>query len=212
MNEIDDGALLLIFVKNPVKGAVKTRLAKAIGEEKALSVYRRLLKLAKSATDPLDVSKQVWYSQFIDLDDMWSMQEYDKQLQQGRDLGLRMQTAFRKAFASGFEKVVIIGSDCPELSTPILQQAFQLLEEHEVVVGPSQDGGYYLLGMTEFYPALFEQKKWSTPAVYEQTIQQLKGMNVSYRLLPLLNDIDTKADLQASGIDIAKSDRECNSL
>lgn len=204
--------VLLIFVKNPVKGAVKTRLAKAIGEEKALSVYRKLLQLTKAATDPLDVSKQVWYSQSVDPDDLWAPDKYDKQLQQGDDLGLRMQTAFRKAFADGFERVVIIGSDCAEINAEIIREAFRRLDKCDVVVGPSADGGYYLLGMTEFYPDLFEQKKWSTPTVYKQTIQQLKGMEISHHALPVLNDIDTAEDLQASGIDIAKSDRECNSL
>lgn len=189
---------LLIFVKNPEKGKVKTRLAQTVGEDKALAIYRKLLKITKSVTDQLKVHREVWYSRFIEKDDIWSDSPYEKKLQRGKDLGARMKGAFQEAFASGSGRVVIIGSDCAELSPRILRQAFQVLEEHDVVVGPSRDGGYYLLGMAEFYMALFDQKNWSTPAVCKQTIQQLKRMNVTYRLLPELNDIDTEQDLDQS--------------
>lgn len=190
--------ILLIFIKNPEKGRVKTRLAQTLGEDKALAIYRKLLKITKSVTDQLNVHREVWYSRFIEKNDIWSDGPYKKKLQRGEDLGARMKGAFQEAFANSSGKVAIIGSDCDELNPRILRQAFQVLEEHEVVVGPSQDGGYYLLGMAEFYPALFDRKNWSTPAVCKQTIQQLNEMNVSYRLLPELNDIDTEQDLDQS--------------
>lgn len=198
MNGMGAGQTLLIFIKNPEKGKVKTRLAETAGEGKALEIYQKLLEITKSVTDPLSVDREVWYSRFIDKDDLWSGGRYEKKLQRGADLGTRMKTAFREAFARGSGRVVIIGSDCPGLRASILRQAFRLLDSHKVVVGPARDGGYYLLGMAEFFPALFEQKGWSTPAVCGQTIRQLRKMDVSYRLLTELNDIDTQQDLDQS--------------
>lgn len=189
---------LLIFVRNAEKGRVKTRLARTVGDDKALAVYNMLLTMTKSAVDPLEVNRQVWYDRHIANGDIWSGGTYGKKLQRGEDLGARMKSAFHHAFATGFEKVVIIGSDCPGLTHSLLRQAFRLLDECEVVIGPSRDGGYYLLGMTTYRPALFDRKKWSTSAVCRQTIHQLEEREISYRLLPVLNDIDTEQDLSQS--------------
>lgn len=190
--------LLLIFVKNPEAGKVKTRLARAVGDDKALAVYQKLLKITKAVTDRLEVSRQVWYSRFVAKKDLWSDGPYVKKLQRGKKLGGRMKEAFRQSFNDGFGRVVIIGSDCAELNASVLRQAFQALVNHDVVIGPSQDGGYYLLGMTQFYPSLFEDKKWGTSTVCRQTVDQLEEMNASYHLLPMLNDIDTLEDLNHS--------------
>ena len=189
---------LLIFVKNPREGRVKTRLAATIGDSRAVEIYKELLAITKSVADGVEANRQVWYSDFIDEDDLWSHGDYEKHLQQGKGLGKRMKEAFRKAFESEKQKVVIIGSDCAELTSDTIHQAYHLLEEEEVVVGPSQDGGYYLLGMSSFYPQLFEQKDWSTSSVCSQTISQLKAEGIPYRLLPERNDIDTELDLQQS--------------
>lgn len=188
----------MIFIKNPRKGTVKTRLAQTVGEAKALSIYNELLQLTKSVADQIKVHRQVWYSQFIDNDDLWPESKYTKQVQQGDDLGQRMKEAFRKAFADGNKKAVIIGSDCAQLEPKIIRSAYRQLEDRQVVIGPARDGGYYLLGMSEFYPALFDRKKWSSPSVFNDTIRQLKDQDIAYRLLPTLNDIDTEADLQQS--------------
>ncbi|SHG26185.1 hypothetical protein SAMN05443144_1236 [Fodinibius roseus] len=192
------GPTLLIFIKNPERGKVKTRLAETAGDDTALEVYQKLLRITQSVTDQMNIHREVWYSRFIEQNDIWSGGQYKKKRQRGKDLGGRMKLAFREAFARGSGRVVIIGSDCPGLRPPILRQAFRLLRDHKVVVGPARDGGYYLLGMKEFYPALFDRKKWSTSAVCEQTIQQLDEMKVSYRILPELNDIDTQQDLDQS--------------
>ncbi len=192
--------VLIVFTKNSERGKVKTRLAKTVGDKKALQVYQKLLKITKSVTDQLDVSKQVWYSRFIDNDDLWSEDDYEKHLQKGDSLGMRMQHAFYKAFTDGYQKVVIIGSDCSELSPKIIEQSFRDLETSQAVIGPASDGGYYLLGMRNFYPSLFAGKSWSTSSVFEETIRQFNEMNISYEKLPILNDIDTEADLKASNL------------
>ncbi len=200
MDDINDGdgRVLMVFIKNPRLGKVKTRLAKSIGEAHALAVYKELLRLTKSVTDPLQVTKQLWYSSFIDRNDIWPDDIYDKRLQKGADLGKRMQHAFQKAFDEPVEKAVIIGSDCSALTTNIIRQAFQALDNHRVVIGPARDGGYYLLGMSQYYPDIFTNKSWSTPSVFTETIEQLQEQNISYTLLPKLNDIDTYEDLKAS--------------
>ncbi|MEL7833089.1 TIGR04282 family arsenosugar biosynthesis glycosyltransferase [Fodinibius sp. Rm-B-1B1-1] len=189
---------LIIFVKNPEKGKVKTRLAKTVGDEKALDVYHELLRITKSVADSISVNKQVWYSQFVEENDLWSKGTYEKYPQEGENLGQRMQHAFREAFESEQQKVVIIGSDCASLRNEIVQEAFNKLDTHEVVIGPAQDGGYYLLGMSEYYPVLFEGKSWSSSSVLQSTVEQVEKMNLSYHLLPTLNDIDTEADLRTS--------------
>lgn len=200
MDDINNGnsRVLMVFIKNPRLGRVKTRLAKSIGEVQALAVYKDLLRLTKSVTDPLQVTKQLWYSSFIDHKDIWPNDIYDKRLQKGPDLGKRMQYAFQRSFDESFEKAVIIGSDCSALTTDIIRQAFQALDNHRVVIGPARDGGYYLLGMSQYYPDIFTDKSWSTPTVLTETIEQLQEQNISYTLLPKLNDIDTYKDLKAS--------------
>ena len=108
-----------------------------------------------------------------------------------------MQNAFAEAFAQGKERVIIIGSDCLELETYMIKEAFAVLESNDVVLGPAKDGGYYLIGMTAFLPTLFEDKNWSTDDLLMDTISDLKKMNAKYYLLKTLNDIDTIEDLKA---------------
>ena len=190
--------LLLIFIKNPQLGKVKTRLAASIGDQKALEVYRKLLSKTHQATSSLSCARQVWYSNFIEEDDCWAPGDYQKCLQQGSDLGDRMKNAFRQAFEDGYQGVVIIGSDCPDIKPEILKQAFTQLSQRDVVIGPSRDGGYYLLGMSSFYGRLFDGIEWSTPFVFEQTKARIKQLGLSCDTLPTLNDIDTVEDLNQS--------------
>ncbi|MDA7835883.1 TIGR04282 family arsenosugar biosynthesis glycosyltransferase [Salibacteraceae bacterium] len=188
---------LIIFVKNPEIGRVKTRLAKTIGDEQALSIYQKLLLYTKEITKGLNADKSVYYSEHIDNNDLWDNMLFSKHLQRGDDLGERMQNAFADAFAQGKERVIIIGSDCLELETYIIKEAFAVLENNDVVLGPAKDGGYYMIGMTAFLPTLFEDKNWSTDDLLMDTILDLKKMNAKYYLLKTLNDIDTIEDLKA---------------
>jgi uncharacterized protein len=188
---------LIIFVKNPEIGRVKTRLAKTIGDEQALSIYQKLLLYTKEITKGLNADKSVYYSEHIENNDLWDNMLFSKHLQRGDDLGERMQNAFADAFAQGKERVIIIGSDCLELETYMIKEAFAVLENNDVVLGPAKDGGYYMIGMTAFLPTLFEDKNWSTDDLLMDTILDLKKMNAKYYLLKTLNDIDTIEDLKA---------------
>ena len=183
---------LIIFVRKPEKGKVKTRLAATVGADKALEIYIELLTHTRAVTAEVNADKFVFYADKIEEDDLWKDKVFTKKLQGNYDLGGKMKEAFSTLFEMGFEKVVIIGSDCLELSTSIIHQAFELLNEKEVVVGPASDGGYYLLGMKNLVPTLFENKQWSTEHVFQQTINDLQKENIDYDVLITLTDVDTE--------------------
>lgn len=186
--------LILIFVRNPALGKVKTRLSKTIGDQKALKAYTLLLDHTKAALDKRSEDKVVYYSENIQHNDLWNKTHYQKKLQKGNDLGARMGYAFAAAFKEGYDNVVIVGSDLFDLKPLHIEAAFRALETHELVLGPSLDGGYYLLGMKTLHPSIFKNKKWGTDSVLNATLQDLKQQNV--KLLEALNDIDTFEDLQ----------------
>ncbi len=186
---------LIIFVKNPVLGTAKTRLAASIGDEAALEVYHQLLAYTKDVASSIQVDRSVWYSSDIDEHDIWLNENFTKRLQFGEDLGEKMKNAFRQTFEEhGSKAVVIIGSDCAELEPYHIKQAFNELSTSDVVIGPAKDGGYYLLGMSKFQSQLFESISWSTSSVAEQTIDKVKTLGLSFRLLEKLNDVDTIED------------------
>jgi len=187
--------LLIIFIKNPVKGKVKTRLAKEIGADKALEVYQDLLNHTHSITQNLPFNKDLYYSERVDENDLWSSADYQKKVQQGEELGSKMSNAFNAGFKEGKSPICIIGSDCFELSEDILLDAFEKLKDFDFVIGPARDGGYYLLGMNEHSPSLFNDKLYSTSKVCEEAIHEIKKLGKSYFLLPKLSDIDTLKDL-----------------
>lgn len=189
---------LIIFIKNPVPGKVKTRLAKSIGNEHAFNVYKNLLHKTIENVSRLDVKKEVWYSDYIDRQDHIDSKLFDKKKQTGRNLGERMFDAFSSVFGNGFEKAVIIGSDCPELNAKHIEKAFMMLDGTDLVIGPSMDGGYYLLGMKEKHGELFSEIEWSSETVYKSTVQKAESLNLSISTLPVLNDIDTLGDLKTS--------------
>ncbi len=186
--------LLLIFTRNPELGKVKTRLAKTIGAEKALAIYKFLLAHTKKVTENIACDKAVYYSVKVRENDLWNGEIYQKKQQLGEDLGIRMQHAFLDAFAAGYEKVIIIGSDLIDLSEDIIEKAFLQLTSNDVVIGPAEDGGYYLLGMKSVHPNVFKNKIWGTSTVREETLNDLKDKKV--HLLNELNDADVLDDIK----------------
>ncbi|WP_037324731.1 TIGR04282 family arsenosugar biosynthesis glycosyltransferase [Salinimicrobium terrae] len=195
-NQLDKSKdLLLIFTRNPELGKVKKRLAVGIGDEAALKIYKYLLQHTAEITRNLQVTKWVCYSEEIPEEDIWETENFSKKLQQGRDLGERMEKAFSEAFKAGYHKLVIIGSDLYDLSEEDLKMAFFTLNDSDYVIGPAQDGGYYLLGMTKHTPKLFINKEWSTEKVLDLTLQDLSHEKL--KLLPVRNDIDTFEDMRS---------------
>ncbi len=187
--------LLLLFVKDPVPGKVKTRLGASIGHDQAVRVYQELLQYTREQAEQLAVDKIVWYGNDFPEEDLWSEVGYPRYEQVGANLGLRMLHAFELGFAQGYQRVVIIGSDCAMLTAEIIAEAFDQLETFDAVLGPATDGGYYLLGMKEPLPTVFQNKQWSTETVGTDTLRDFAEAGKSVFLLPLLSDIDTEADL-----------------
>lgn len=186
--------LLLIFTRNPELGKVKSRLAKSIGQKNALDIYKKLLQHTHDVVIQSNATKRVGYSETIGKDDIWHHTLFEKFAQEGHDLGQRIESAFKQAFSDGYKKVIIIGSDLYDLRPYHLEQAFQSLSEHQAVVGPAKDGGYYLLGMTALIPTVFTHKKWGEDTVLKDTLKDLEAFSVA--ILEELNDIDYVEDLE----------------
>lgn len=186
--------LLIIFTKNPEKGKVKTRLAKDIGDQKALDIYKFLLEHSRKITSDLNVDKQVWYSESISQNDIWADEVFFKKLQVGRELGERMENAFKEGFAQDYNQIIIIGTDLYELTSKQIEEAFEYLEDHDYVIGPAKDGGYYLLGMNSLNSAVFHNKTWSTSSVFDDTMNDLANARV--KILKTQNDIDVLDDIK----------------
>lgn len=183
---------LIVFIKNPVLGKVKTRLAASVGDEEALQIYKLLLDHTKKVATSTHASKYLYYSNFI-ANDNWNPHTFTKRLQSGDDLGARMMKAIEEVLKEK-SKAVIIGSDCPQLSPEILEDAFEALEKFDIVTGPTYDGGYYLIGMKAIHPTLFQNMTWSVRDVFAQTLLRIQRLGLSNEVLEMLSDIDTIED------------------
>ncbi len=189
---------LIIFVKNPVLGKVKTRLAATLGDEKALQIYHSLLEHTRKVALETDVDRYVFYTDTIGENDDWRNDDFTKKLQQGDDLGTRMHTAL-DIILKKHDKAIIIGSDCPGLTSKILKSAFRKLNRADYVLGPAEDGGYYLLGMKQNSKALFEDMEWSTKKVLDETLERIWKLEKTYALLQTLGDVDYAEDWEKHG-------------
>ncbi|HEX8504268.1 MAG TPA: TIGR04282 family arsenosugar biosynthesis glycosyltransferase [Hymenobacter sp.] len=190
---------LLVFARVPELGRVKTRLAETLGAGEALRVYCDLLARTRAAVLGVAATKTLWLAG----DSLTASACFEgwtgfaQRPQAAGDLGQRMHRAFADAFAAGATSAVVIGTDCPELTPGHLQEAFRQLARHDVVVGPAQDGGYYLLGMRTLVPDFFRNKPWSTDAVLAETLADANRLGLRVAQLPTLSDVDTAADLRA---------------
>ena len=187
--------LLIVFVKNIKLGKVKTRLAKTIGNEAAFEVYKELVAITEQVTETCEMDKIIYFSDAV-VHSKWLGSI--KKVQFGVDLGARMRNAFIDGFNEGYESIVLIGSDLPDISKEIILRGFSELEKNNIVFGPAEDGGYYLLGMNHLMSSVFKDKPWSQPNLLSTTLKELEKNNIQYSLIETLNDIDTFEDLIAS--------------
>lgn len=186
---------IIVFIKNPKAGKVKTRLAEMIGDQKALKIYQHLLDHTLRVSSLVDADKLVCYSDFIPASDTWKKAGFEQAVQSGNDLGERMTNAFRSSFIKGYEKIILIGSDCFEIDPEHIEEAFQKLDQAELVIGPAKDGGYYLIGMQNPHPEIFQNITWSQPDVLQKTIEKMEQSKLTFALTPELADIDDFSDL-----------------
>jgi rSAM/selenodomain-associated transferase 1 len=188
---------VLVFVRAPEAGRVKTRLAAEIGAAAALRVYVRLAEHAVAAARASGASVRVHFTPAEAGEAVrgWLGGSAEYLPQREGDLGERMRRAFDEAFAAGHGQVVVVGSDLPDVSADLLRRAFALLERHEAVLGPARDGGYYLLGLRRPVPDVFEGIAWSTPEVFAATVARLRAAGIEPALLETLADVDEAEDL-----------------
>lgn len=190
--------LLLVFTKNPQLGTVKTRLAAKIGDENALLVHEALVGNTLQQVQKSTCDKVVYFSSQLEVASPFRAHGFRQEIQAGDDLGERMKHAFSSEFPRGYTSIVIIGTDCPELDDCTISRAFELLEKKDVVIGPANDGGYYLLGLNGFHSELFDGIAWSTSTVFQSTIDKINRFELSVAFTPEMCDIDTFEDLKTS--------------
>lgn len=193
----DASHALIIFIKNPIKGKVKTRLAKTIGDEAALAAYIQLLDHTRSVVLQSDAKAYLFYDQEIQKDDFLE-KDFHKKLQYQGDLGQRIHHAFSEVFNHHHSKVLIIGSDCPDINPELISKAFASLDDHDFCIGPTEDQGYYLLGMKEMQSFPFEDISWSTEKVLSQTKEKIQSHNKTCAILQELYDVDHEKEWKRS--------------
>ncbi|MBV7269349.1 TIGR04282 family arsenosugar biosynthesis glycosyltransferase [Winogradskyella luteola] len=196
-------ALVIVFVKNIKLGTVKTRLAKTIGDYGAFEVYSELVKITEKATLEVDVDTRIYFSNAV-VDTKWP--NTFKTIQNGADLGERMLNAFKDGFEAGYKRIVLIGSDLPDINSSHIKKGIDALKNNTIVFGPAEDGGYYLIGLSQLKESVFVNKPWSQSNLLEITLKELEKQQTKVGILNTLNDIDTYEDLIAS--DFYKSNKK----
>jgi len=193
--------VVLVFLRAPEKGRVKTRLAREIGDEKTLALYKKLVQKTLTAVEKSGMDYQICFfpADKKALVQDWLGADHAYMPQQGKDLGQRMGNALSRAFDQGAQKAVLVGTDIPDISAHQFLLAQNLLGQNDVVIGPSMDGGYWLIGFRRdrFNPGLFRQVDWGTDSVFSTTIEKCKLAGLSTGFLPTLQDIDTLEDIQS---------------
>ena len=196
--------VLGVFVKAPVAGRVKTRLAAEIGPLRAAALYRCLGSQVVQALAGEEYETVVWYAPRCDgrLVRAWlkGLGVSRFRAQSGGELGNRLRGAFATHFCEGARRTLIIGSDCSGVDRGVVRAAFAALDEHDVILGPAHDGGYYLIGLRAPAPQLFRGIAWSTEAVLEQTLARARQLELNAAMLPTLRDVDTASDARAVGL------------
>lgn len=189
---------LIVFAKAPRAGRVKTRLAAAIGEDGALAVHRRLLLrtvAVAAAIEPLAVTLAVDGEDDGTLAGLAATRHWTIRAQRGADLGARMDAAFADAFATGADRVVLVGSDCPVLRPDDLLRSFAALERHDAVFVPAEDGGYVLVGLVRPLSAIFDGVAWSRSDVMAVTRERLHAGSIAFAELRTVWDVDRPEDV-----------------
>jgi len=191
---------LLLFIKSPEKGSVKSRLAASVGEETALEVYKNFVLDLVAALQKGTLTLRIYFSPEGSKETIENWLPRSVCIaQEGKDLGERMENAFLRSFSSGFQRALLIGSDIPDLPVAIIDEAAFSLEESDAVIGPSSDGGYYLIGFRNatFLPDVFHGIRWGTASVFRSTMEVFERSCYRVHVLPLWHDVDTVDDLRS---------------
>jgi uncharacterized protein len=192
---------LIVFTRYPETGKTKTRLIPALGADGASNLQRQMSEFTVARVRELKLSDGLDFEIHfqggnLELISGWLGKDLIYQLQSSGDLGRRMHLAFAAAFKKGYQSTIIIGTDCPSLDRNIISEAFELLKQRDLVLGPATDGGYYLIGLNTLIPDLFASIAWSTSAVLASTVEIADRLNLKVAYTSTLSDIDRPEDLQ----------------
>ena len=197
----EDPRRVLLFVRAPQRGQVKTRLATRLGADRTLALYRCFVEDIITTLKAGSLQTSVFYTPKGQGPQVqaWLGRHARCYPQIGSDLGQRMHAALTKTLCEPVRQAVLIGSDFPDLGIEVIQEAFAALQANDVVIGPAKDGGYYLIGFQKkaFNGDIFKGIKWGTSQVFQQTLAQIKQANLTYHTLPTWQDIDTYEDLRS---------------
>jgi len=195
----NENCAIIIFAKQPVPGKVKTRLAADLGNDFAVEFYKKCAAHIFNEVSELHnfgIDCYLFYGIDDDVSEVktWVDKNFIFNRQTEGDLGNKMSNAFQKVFADKVSKAIIVGADVPDITTEILLKAFNALEQNDIVISPSHDGGYNFLGLNNFYPDLFQSIKWSTDEVFQKTINKTEELGLNIEIAESLLDIDDKTD------------------
>ncbi|GAB3001467.1 TIGR04282 family arsenosugar biosynthesis glycosyltransferase [uncultured Cyclobacterium sp.] len=185
---------IIVFQKFPSPGKVKTRLAATIGNEKAVYIYSYLLNYTHKILSSIKADVLIFHEGQIDKQ-QYAEDNYSFYPQCGKDLGQKMSNAFDQTFEQGYDQIIIIGTDCLELRSRHIEEAFACLKNNDLILGPAEDGGYYLIGLNKNDGQLFENIVWSSDSVFANTMAIATEKQLKVHLLECLNDIDEYSDL-----------------
>ncbi len=196
-----DCSSILVFVKAPKKGKTKSRLVSAVGENTALDIYKTFTVDIVDALRKTPHALKIYFYPHNSRKavENWLGKDLSYMPQEGKDLGERMANAFVDCFSGGIAKVVLIGSDIPDLPYAMIDEAFSALESNDAVIGPASDGGYYLIGFKRntFMAGIFREIAWGTSSVYRETMKRFAESVPLVHILPEWHDVDTIDDLRS---------------
>ncbi|MGI9559272.1 MAG: TIGR04282 family arsenosugar biosynthesis glycosyltransferase [Thermodesulfobacteriota bacterium] len=185
---------IAIFLKHPTPGKVKTRIAKDIGNERAAQVYSAMAETVLEAVGTKN-HRRVFYDPPDKKDEIanWLGADIARNFlpQRGNSLGEKISNAISDCLSDGSKKVSVIGTDCPDVTGEVIEESFARLDSADAVIGPCEDGGYYLIGLKHSRPELFTGIDWSTSKVTAQTLEKIQNLNLKAELLKTLRDIDS---------------------
>lgn len=191
---------IIIFLKYPEAGKVKTRIGVELGNDFTVMLYRKFVSDILTKLSSLETDILVYFTPAEKRKEIIDWLGYSLQFfpQSGKNLGERMNNAFREQFNSGYRSLILIGSDIPHIPSINLIKALDSLGSYPPVIGPASDGGYYIIGFHygNFLPSVFEGINWSTESVFNETLKTFEKYGIKPYVLPLLSDIDTVDDLR----------------
>ncbi|OKH17084.1 TIGR04282 family arsenosugar biosynthesis glycosyltransferase [[Limnothrix rosea] IAM M-220] len=187
---------LIIFTRYPIPGTTKTRLIPALGAAGAAALQKQLTEHTLEQVSGLTADVTIYFSGGGLLQmQAWLGEHWRFKLQRGKGLGDRLIHSIQQSKKNDYQRTVVIGIDCPEITAEILEEAFVALEQHDVVLGEATDGGYYLIGLQQLIPELFQDMAWGIDTVLTETLRRTAKLNLSTKILRPLNDIDYPEDL-----------------